>query len=273
MTHPQFMTNLSRKLRHRRMRRRDSPRRSWSDRVSLFTHNLTRPLRHRRMKRLNSPRRSWSERLGLLTHNLTGPLRRRRLARLNSPRSKWTVKLSQFMRNLTRPVRHVLRVWLRPVRKKWHNRSLSQRLRYSLLAFGAVMVVVGVAVILPNLERPAVYPPSAINGEIGNEEDIQPVASLDQNPRLGQCDHPSIREAIEEAVPGAIPGGNLCSLEWMAVDLAVSSGGPTSLLVAYLKANQDGSWELVAVSNEQDESIVGDQTSVPPAFLDLRLGA
>jgi hypothetical protein len=303
MTRPQFMTNLSRKLRHRRRRRRDSPRRSWSDRVSLFTHNLTRPLRHRRRKRLNSPRQTWSERLELLTHNLTRPLRRRRMKRLNSPGSgwaarlellthnltrplrhrrrkrlaspgsRWTVKLSQLLRHLTRPVRRVLREWLRPVRKKWTNRSLSQRTSYGLLALGAVIVVVGVAVILPNLERPAVNPPSAINGDVGNEGDTQPVASLDQNPRLGQCDHPSIREAIEEAVPGAIPGGNLCSLEWMAVDLAVSSSGPTSLLVAYLKANEDGSWELVAVSNEEGESIVGDRTSVSPAFLRLSLEA
>jgi len=184
------------------------------------------------------------------------------------------------LRHLTRPVRRVLRVWLRPVRKKWNNRSLSQRTSYGLLALGVVLVVVGVAVILPNLERPAVNPPSAINGDVGNEGDTQPVASLDQNPRLGQrpsplgqCDHPSISAAIDGAVPGAISGGTLCSLEWMAVDLAVSSGGPTSLLVAYLKANEDGSWELVAVSNENGESIVGDRTSVAPAFLDLRLGA
>lgn len=310
MIRPQFMANLSRKLRHRRMRRRDSPRRGWSDRVSLFTYNLTRPLRHRRMKRLTSPRQSWFERLELLTHNLTRPLRRRRQKRLNSPGSgwaarlellthnltrplrrrrqkrldspgsRWTVKLSQLLRHLTQPVRRVLRVWLRPVRKKWNNRSLSQRTSFGLLALGVVIVVVGVAVILPNVERPAVNPPSAINGEIGNDENTQPVASLDQNPRLdqrpsllGQCDHPSIRAAIDGAVPGAISGGTLCSLEWMAVDLAVSSSGPTSLLVAYLKANEDGSWELVAISNEEGESIVGDRTSVSPAFLRLSLEA
>jgi hypothetical protein len=167
----------------------------------------------------------------------------------------------------------VLRVWLRPVRKKWRNRSLTQRQSYGLLALGVVIIVVGAAVILPNMGRPAINPPSAINEDVGIETNTRSEATLDQNPKLGQCDHPSIREAINAAVPGAIPGGNLCSLEWMAVDLTTDSQGPNSLLIAYLKANEDGSWELVAVNTKGGDLIVGDRTSVPPAFLDLSLEA
>lgn len=249
MTRPQFMTNLSRKLRHRRMRRRDSPRRSWSDRVSLFTHNLTRPLRHRRMKRLNSPRRRWSERLGLLTHNLTRPLRRRRLARLNSPRSKWTVKLSQFMRSLTRPVRHVARVWLSPVRKKWHNRSLSQRTSYSLLALGVVLVVVGVAVILPNVGRVATSsfnPPQLVSGE-----------------RLAaRCDDPAIREVITEVVPDLQRAGMICTPQWLTLQVP-TAGWPDSYVIAHAKFDTGGAWELVAIVTKNGETQFGDSELIP----------
>jgi hypothetical protein len=324
MTRPQFMTNLSRKLRHRRMRRRDSPRRSWSDRVSLFTHNLTRPLRHRRRKRLNSPRQSWFERLELLTHNLTRPLRHRRMKRLNSPgsgwaarlellthnltrplrhrrrkrlaspesgwaarlelitynlsrplrrrrqkrlaspESRWTVKLSQLLRHLTRPVRRVLRVWLRPLRRKWTNRSLSQRTSYGLLALGVVIVVVGAAVILPNLERPDQQTATASGGASpseGRTEPTSPDVTDAQNAPTALCGDPAIWAIVDQALPGAEPGSVLCSVQWMAIRLSIDD--PTSPLTAYLGANGEESWSLVGVSDQAGNTVVGDLSPVP----------
>lgn len=298
MTRPQFMTNLSRKLRHRRMRRRNSPRRSWSDRVSLFTYNLTRPLRHRRIKRLNSPRQTWFERLELLTHNLTRPLRRRRQKRLNSPGSgwaarlelvthnltrplrhrrqkrlasrgsRWTVKLSQLLRHLTRPVRRVLRVWLRPLRVKWNNRSLSQRTSYGLLALGVVIVVVGISVILPNLERPDQQTATASGGASpgeGRTEPTSPGVTDAQNAPTALCGDPAIWAIVDQALPGAEPGSVLCSVQWMAIRLSIDD--PTSPLTAYLGATGGETWSLVAVSDQAGNTVVGDLSPVPKHVL------
>lgn len=263
------MNDLSRKRRHKRMRRMNSPRRSWTQRVSLSSRKLTRPLRRRRMAKLNSPRRTLGERLGLLSYNLTRPLRRRRLARLNSSRRTLGEKLSVSTHNLTRPLRHVLRVWLRPVRKKWHNRSLTQRQSYGLLALGVVMIVVGAAVILPNLGRVGTSSFNAVQGRSEVPESAAEVpggaAGLDTTTTQGTtvaCGDPDITNAILDALPDAQVVGVLCSTNWLSVNLTAGRD-QQSRLTAYARSGSQGLWELVAISTDDDQSVIGDSARVP----------
>jgi hypothetical protein len=251
------------------MNRLNSPRQTWFERLELLTHNLTRPLRRRRRKRLASPESGWAARLELITYNLSLPLRRRRQKRLASPGSRWTVKLSQLLRHLTRPVRRVLRVWLRPVRKKWNNRSLSQRTSFGLLALGVVILVVGAAVILPNAGRVAT---SSFNAVQGRSEVAQRAAEVPQGTveldttttqgRIVACGDPDITTAIQDALPEAQVVGVLCSTNWLSVSLT-AGGDQQSRLTAYAKSGSQGLWELVAITTDDDQSVIGDSARVP----------
>jgi hypothetical protein len=266
MNRPQFMNDLSRKRRHKRMRRRDSPRRSWTQRVSLFSRRLTRPLRRRRMEKLNSPRRTFGERLGLLSYNLTRPLRRRRLARLNSPRRNWGEKLSVLTHNLTRPVRHLLRAWLRPVRTRWHNRSLTQRQSYGLLALGVVIIVVGAAVILPNVGRVATSSFNAVQDRIqtaqGNDSPELDAGSIFET----RCDDPAIREAVTNVVSDFQRAGMICTPQWLTLQVPTGAG-PDAYVIAHAEAQIDGSWELMAVVTKDGSTTFGDSVQVPPGIM------
>jgi hypothetical protein len=266
MNRPQFMNDLSRKRRHKRMRRMNSPRRSWTHRVSLFSRKLTRPLRRRRMAKLNSPRRTWGERLGLLSYTLTRPLRRRRLARLNSPRRTWGERLSVLTHNLTRPLRHVLRVWLRPVRRKWHNRSLTQRQSYGLLALGVVIIVVGAAVILPNVGRVATSSVNAIQNRVQTAQS-DGSTQLDSGERLeSRCDDLTIRQAVSQVVPDFKRSGMICTPRWLTLQVP-TVGGPDAYVIAHSQSTVDGTWELVAVVTKNGESQFGDSELVPPGIM------
>jgi hypothetical protein len=266
MKRPQFMNDLSRKLRHRRMRRMNSPRRRWTQRVSLFSRKLTRPLRRRRMAKLNSPRRTWGERLGLLSYTLTRPLRRRRLARLNSSRRTWGERLSVLTHNLTRPMRHLLRAWLRPVRTRWHNRSLTQRQSYGLLALGVVIIMVGAAVILPNIGRVATSSFDAIQNRLQTAQGID-TPGPDTGERLAaRCDDLAIRQAISQVVPNLQRAGMICTPRWLTLQVP-TVGGPDEYVIAHAQSNMDGSWELVAVVTKSGRAQFGESDLVPPGIM------
>jgi len=153
------------------------------------------------------------------------------------------------LRHLTRPVRRVLRVWLRPVRKKWNNRSLSQRTSYGLLALGVVIVVVGAAVVGPNLGRTvtsAFRTPELVSGE-----------------RLAaRCDDPAIRQVITEVVSDLQRAGMICTPQWLTLQVP-TAGWPDSYVIAHAKSDTGGTWELVAIVNKNGETQFGDSDLIP----------
>jgi len=187
------------------------------------------------------------------------------MARLNSPRRSWAERMAVLTHSFTRPLRNIVWVWLRPVRKKWNNRSSVQRLSYGLLALGIVMIVVGAAVILPNMSQSVQRADTTSGGEQGDKGITNKVGQSEPDQLIAPCGDPAIWTIVDQAVPGAIPGGVLCSLQWMAIQLVTED--PASPFTAYLGAADGRSWSLVAVSSQDGETIVGDPKPVPRAVI------
>lgn len=179
---------------------------------------------------------------------MRGPARRLRVRsheRSNRIANRWW----RFSRGLTRPLRQSARKLAAAPR--WVG--------YTVASVSAVVVIAGLSVALIGSNQSS--PRGAITAMDRSESNRGVPTLVPSRPLIGNCDSPSIWQALDEAVPEATFGGSICTLGWMAVQL--TAAGEEQSLVAYLGAVEGGTWELVAVGGVDGTSVVGDLPSVP----------